>query len=177
MTTIKFLSVCYISTLYYTNIDHFPREIPLFNRKLQKRQWNICNVAHFAFVVDNMVVYDRIIWNIGIDIWGSVLSWSYGSNHRCIVCKFAIVEDVFSVLQILANIKHNHAGDDEYALCRLSEYSWHFRLFFSENYSLQDWNSKILMFSWALSIFAMPYHISIHLMCNFMRELPACTST
>ena len=73
MTTIKFLSVCYISTLYYTNIDHFPREIPLTNRKLKKRKWNICNVAHFAFVVDNMVVCDRIIWNIGINIWGSVL--------------------------------------------------------------------------------------------------------
>ena len=100
MTTIKFLSVCYISTLYYTNIDHFPREIPLLNRKLKKRQWNISNVAHFAFVVDNMVVDDRIIWNIGINNWGSVLSWSYGSNHRSSVCKFAIVEDVFSVLQI-----------------------------------------------------------------------------
>ena len=74
MTTIKFLSVCYISTLYYTNIDHFPRGIPLLNCKLEKRQWNICNVAHFAFVVDNMVVYDRIIWNIGIDLWGSFLS-------------------------------------------------------------------------------------------------------
>ena len=96
MTTIKFLSVCYISTLHYTNIDHFPREIPLLNRKLKKRQWNICNVAHFPFAVDNMVVYDRIIWNIGINNRGR----SHGSNHRCNVCKFAIVEDVFSVLQI-----------------------------------------------------------------------------
>ena len=127
------------------------------------------------------MVYDRISWSTGINILGIVISLALvqiiiWSNHRCSVCKFAIVEDVFSVLQILANIKHNHACDDEYALCRLSEYSWHFRLFFSKKYSLQDWYSKILMFSWALSIFAMPYHISILLMCNFMIKLPACTS-
>ena len=90
-----------------------------------------------------MVVYDRISWNTGINILGIVLSLFnrrtiIGSNQKCSVCKFGIVEDVFSVLQIMGNIKHNHACDDEYALCRLSEYSWHFRLFFSKKYSLQD---------------------------------------
>ena len=74
------------------------------------------------------------------------MDWSYGSNHRCIVCKFAIVEDVFSVLEILANIKHNHACDDEYALCRLSEYSWHFRLFFSKSIPSRIDTTKYLCF-------------------------------